>query len=234
MTSVVAPAGWELAQRTRIRAFRAEGHLLIVAEGELPTPGYEVDIAVSPLRIFPQQFNLLRRARPGIWAQVITPYRYGEVVGFPVDRPVVTVHHAEGHDAVEIQQCGDDLREFTVAVTGSPHLPCPPDAQQATGFSRNLSFDEAFVKALASLPPVELSTPDALTRIQVLEVGALFGGVAGFRDLFVRIARLSAPTPGVVSGYATAGERLGGGDRAEHDGDWGAGDGHHRQGCRRL
>jgi hypothetical protein len=189
MTTVLAGPGVELAQRTAIRAFRAGRYVLIVAQGDLPTPGYDVDIAPSPLRIFPQQFNLLRRERPGIWPQIVTPYRYGEAVVFPDDQPVVTVHHADGQDRVPIEQCGDELRDFAAAVSGSPDLPCPAGAVQATGFSRNLSFDEAFSDALAGLPPVE--TPDALTRIRVLEVGALLGGIAGFRDLFVRVCRLS-------------------------------------------
>jgi hypothetical protein len=181
--------GWELAERSRIRAFRAGGHVLIVAEGDVPTPGHEVDIVQSPLKIFPPQFNLLRRGRPGIWPDVVTPYTYGEVVPFPADQPAVTVHHADGQDRVDIEECGDDLREFAAAVAGSPDLPCPSGAEQATGFSRSLSFDDAFASALASLPPVDLPFPDALIRVRVLEVGGLFGGFAGFNDLFVRICR---------------------------------------------
>ncbi len=181
--------GWELAQRSRIRAFRAGGHVLVVAEGNVPTPGYEVDIVQSPLKIFPPQFNLLHRQRPGIWPTVITPYTYGEIVPFPADQPAVTVHHADGQDRVDIERCGDDLREFAEAVAGSPDLPCPPGAEQGTGFSRSLSFDEAFAAALASLPPVDPPFPDALTRVRVLEVGGLFGGFPGFHDLFVRICR---------------------------------------------
>jgi len=48
----------QLAQRTLLRAFRAGEYVLILAEGELPTPGFEVDIEQSPLRIVPPQFNL--------------------------------------------------------------------------------------------------------------------------------------------------------------------------------
>jgi hypothetical protein len=62
---------------------------------------------------------------------------------------------------------------------------------QATGFSANRSFDEAFANAVASLPPFQPTTPDALDRIEVLEIGALFGGIAGFRHLFVRVCRRS-------------------------------------------
>ena len=155
----------------------------------MPTPYHEVDIVQSPLKISPPQFSLLHRQRPGIRPDVITPYTRGEAVPFPADQPAVTVHHADGQDWVDIDGCGDDLRGFAEAVAGSPDLPCPPGAEQGTGFSRSLSFDEAFAAALASLPPVEPPFPDALTRIRVLEVGGLFGGFAGFRDLFVRICR---------------------------------------------
>ena len=192
MTTIVSAGtttDWELAERSRVRAFRAGRYVLIVGEGDLPDPGYEVDIVQNPIRISPPQFNLVRRQRPGFWPPVTTPYRYGEVVPYPEDQPVVTVHHADGQDRVDIEECGNDLREFETAVAGSPDLPCPSGAEQATGFSRNLSFDEAFANAVASLPPVDPPFPDALTRIRVLEVGGLFGGFAGFRDLFVRICR---------------------------------------------
>jgi len=189
MTTVLAGPGVELAQRRSIRAFRSGQYVLIVAEGEVPTPGFEVEIVESPLRIFPQQYNLLRRERPGIWPQVVTPYRVGKVVVFPADQPVVTVHHADGDDRVTIEECGDELREFAAAVSVGHDTASPAGAVHATGFSRNLSFDEAFADALAGLPPVEPPFPDALTRVEVLEIGALFGGIAGFRDLFVRIRR---------------------------------------------
>ena len=96
-------ANCQLAQRTLLRAFRAGKYVLIVAEGELPTPGFDVDIEQSPLRIFPPQFNLLQCPRPGIWPQVITPYCYAESVPFPADQEAVTVHHAEGSDKVSIE-----------------------------------------------------------------------------------------------------------------------------------
>ncbi|MGH3871789.1 MAG: hypothetical protein ACRDSR_09815 [Pseudonocardiaceae bacterium] len=179
----------ELAQRTSIRAFRVQQYVLIIVEGELPTPGFDVDITQSPLLIFPPQFNLLRCPRPGIWPQVITPYHYAETVPFPADQPTVTIHHADGSDQVDIEPFGKELAQFARAVSGNAERPCPEGADQATGFSRNLSFDEAFANALANLPPVESPGADILTRVQVLEIGGLFGGIAGFRDLFVRICR---------------------------------------------
>ena len=43
----------ELAARTRIRAVRVDQNLLLIAEGELPSPGFQVDIRQDPRRIFP-------------------------------------------------------------------------------------------------------------------------------------------------------------------------------------
>ncbi|MGH3777405.1 MAG: hypothetical protein ACRDRR_17050 [Pseudonocardiaceae bacterium] len=179
----------ELAQRTRIRAFRAQQYVLIIAEGELPTPGFTVDIAQSPLLIFPQQFNLLRCPRPGIWPQVITPYRYAESVRFPADQPAVTVHHADGTDQVDIEKCGPRLADYERVMSGDAARTGTEGADHATGFSKNLSFDEAFANARADLPPVKSPVADGLEQIQVVEIGALFGGIAGFHDLFVRICR---------------------------------------------
>jgi hypothetical protein len=59
----------------------------------------------------------------------------------------------------------------------------------ATGFSKKLSFDEAFADALAKLPSVTHPHPDTLESLRVVEIGALFGGIAGFRDLYVRVCR---------------------------------------------
>jgi hypothetical protein len=181
---------WELAQRKSISAFRVDRYVLIVAEGELPTPGFDVDIVQDPRKIFPPQFDLLRRRRPGIFPAVITPYRYAETVLFPPDRPVVTVHHADGSDEVTIAECPTELAQYQRAIVGHPDRPCPPGSVQATGFSANRSFDEAFANAVAALPPFE-GPPDALDRVEVLEVGGLFGGFAGFNHLFVRVCRVA-------------------------------------------
>ena len=180
----------ELARRTSIRAFRAApNQVLVVAEGDLPSPGYRVDIQQSPLKIFPPQFNLVRCPLPGFWIQVITPFKYSETVRYPQDQSVITVHHADGADEVKIEECGRELSGYVQAMTGDSARPCPPGADEATGFSRNLSFEEAFSDALSKLPPLEPNGADQLERVEVLEIGGLFGGIAGFRDLFVRVCR---------------------------------------------
>jgi hypothetical protein len=181
--------GCELAARSGIRAFRIDDSVLLVAEGELPTLGFRVDIQQDPRRIFPPQFDLLRCQLPGIFPQVITPFRYAETLRFPADQATVTVHHADGADQVPIQEYGQELSTYAEVIRGTPDPPCPAGADQAVGFSKNLSFDEAFAQALANLPPLEVPGADILARVQVVEIGGLFGGIAGFRDLFVRVCR---------------------------------------------
>lgn len=183
------PVTCQLARRNQIRAFRVEKYVLILAEGELPTPGFDVDITQSLLKIFPPQFDLVQCPRPGIFPQVITPYRYAESVLFPVDHDTVTVHHAEGSDVVKIEEVSAELAGYSQAIRGEERRSGPSGADEATGFSKKLSFDEAFANAVDNLPPIEPPVADALSRVQVLEIGALFGGIAGFHDLFVRISR---------------------------------------------
>lgn len=184
-----APTTWQLAKRSSIRAFRAGSYILIVAEGELPNPGYEVDIQRSLLLIYPPQFLLLWRQRPGIWPQHVVPYRYGEVFRYPTDQARVTVHHADGQDQVEIQPVLPELAQFEAMVADRPQEAAAPGANEAVGTSNNLMFDEAFADALNNLPPYDPPHSDPLENIDVVETGALFGGIAGFHHLFVRVRR---------------------------------------------
>ncbi|MGR6963368.1 hypothetical protein ACU610_02760 [Geodermatophilus sp. URMC 61] len=194
MTEVSAPASpttWHLARRSRIRAFRAGPFILILAEGQLPNPGYEVDIQRSPLLIFPPQFNLLWRQRPGIWPTVVVPYRHCEVFRYPVDQPTVTVHHADGQDQVEIQPIGAELAQFGAMVSDrSTDEGSAPGGEEAIGMSANLKFDEAFANALDNLPPFDPPYPDALARVDVVDTAGLFGGLPGFHHLVVRVRRV--------------------------------------------
>lgn len=175
------PVTCELARRTRIRAFRARQYVLIIAEGELPTPGIDVHIIPSPVETSPTQFTVTCCPHPGIRRQRVTPYRETITVRFPEDQPTVTVHHAEGTDQVDIEKCGEELSFYLRAIGDN--------AEEATGFSKKLSFEEAFANARTNLPPAQSPVADSLERIQVLEIGALFGSIAGFHDMFVRICR---------------------------------------------
>lgn len=175
-------ASCELAARSSIRIRQCDGNILICAEGDLPSPGFDVAIEQSPLRIFPPQYNIIRCRRPGVFPEVITPYRICRSFPLGDKVPEITVHHAEGSDKVEVQPCDDDYSgyEQSCRYGDDEHGGIP-----ATGRSAALSFDQAFADALAQLPPSPVA--DGQTRVKVTEIGGLFGGIAGFHELFVKI-----------------------------------------------
>jgi hypothetical protein len=182
----VIEATEQLAKRRTIRAFRLGRYILIVAEGDLPSPAYEADIEPSPLKIFPQQYNLVQRLRAGNWLQVVVPYVHAELFAYPKDQCVVTVHHADGTDEVDIEESVTGLGQFAELVARDSHE-LTSRVSESTGTSPSLKFDEAFKNALANLPVYPPSHPDELTHVEVLETGGLFGGFAGFHHLYVRI-----------------------------------------------
>lgn len=244
------------AERTAIHAFYSHSQLLIVAEGELPSPEFEIDIshASSDEERGLPAFHLTRRPRPGVVdpPQTRTPFRYGEI--FSIGRPpeIVLVSHASGQDEVQVEFTRKDLVDIVLSLSGGdvelnlpdpthehehgPIPPPPPHApplagepaaapahghgltpgltpglapaltrpltghekagilsdiavryRESVGYSNKLSFDEAFADAIKKLPPAAVKFSDMLETVEVVHIGASFGGIAGFRRLEVRI-----------------------------------------------
>lgn len=180
-----------LAQRTKIESYRFLDHLVVVVEGQLPNPGYDVDIEQRPSHDGLTSFQVVRRARPGMWPQVVTPFRYGELFEVESVPNEIEVVHAEGADRVPVRT--DRVGLADPALQGQPSVeqqePSGPVVHSATGFSPALSFDEAFADALQNLPTHEHVHPDEMARVRVEEIGALFGGIAGFHQLYVKVRR---------------------------------------------
>jgi len=234
------------AERTAIHAFYSHSQLLIVAEGDLPSPEFEIDISQVPTdeeRGTPT-FQLTRRPRPGVMdpPQIRTPFRYGEI--FSIGRPpeIVLVRHSTGYDEVNVEFTREDLVDIVLSLSGGdvevslpdaahehgPIPPPPPHApplegeqqsepqqppqqapvltrpltghekagilsdiavryRESVGYSNKLSFDEAFADAIKKLPPASVKFSDMLETVEVVQVGASFGGIAGFHRLEVRI-----------------------------------------------
>lgn len=180
----------ELAETSTVRAFRCGRNVLIVADGQLPSPGYEAKIVQRPERIFPPWYSVLRCALPGFWPQIVVPYKVSLTVPYPEDVDTVRVFHAGGEDDVTIEPCGDELAAYASVVSAaSGDELVAAGGDEATGFSKKLSFDDAFGDALSKLPPIATVHPDQMERVVVEEIGGLFGGIAGFHDLYVRISR---------------------------------------------
>jgi len=240
----------DYAVRTAIHAFYSHSQLLIVAEGELPSPEFEIDISqlVTEESSIPT-FQLTRRPRPGTEGSPLakTPFRYGEI--FSIGRPPenVLVRHASGFDEVSVEFTRQDLVDIVLSLSagdvevslpdaaqeddhgplppppphappleghaqghGQGHAPRPDEApvmsrpltsnekagiladisvryRESIGYSNKLSFDEAFADAIKKLPSASVKFPDMLETIEVVQVGASFGGIAGFHRLEVRI-----------------------------------------------
>lgn len=240
----------DYATRTAIHAFYSHSQLLIVAEGELPSPEYEIDISQSPTDQGVPTFHLTRRPRPTATDAVQpTPFRYGEI--FSIGRPpeIVLVRHSVGFDEVRVEFTRKDLVDIVLSLSGgsievaladpepdddvlppppphaapiaddpaathtttNPSSPTPLDQtpvhtrpltgsekagiladiavryRESVGYSNKLSFDEAFADALKKLPPASVKFADMLETVEVVHIGASFGGIAGFHRLEVRI-----------------------------------------------
>ena len=65
---------------------------------------------------------------------------------------------------------------------------------RATGASQTFCFDEAFEDALRQLPPFNgANTQAALPLVDIVAMGALYGGFSGFSRLFLRVEARPSP-----------------------------------------
>jgi hypothetical protein len=165
-------------------AFVTRGGLLIRVRGTLPDPCWDVTVELSPLDIFPPQFAVSGVRTSPICAQVETPYEASQVFPFGAAPETVTIHHAGGEAEVTVQGLPDDAPPAWRPAAG-------PDTEpdEAVGLSRSMSFDEAFANAVAQLGGDPAPHPDAMTTVTVTEIGAWYGGIAGFNHMVVRVRR---------------------------------------------
>lgn len=179
----------QLATTTEVRALQVGEHLVVAVEVELPTPGWDVEIQQSLLDVEPPGFTVLQCMRPGAWPRVVDRRRASEVfrVGTRRDE-VVVADAADQQRRVPVE----DLFEVEPGMAARL-APPPPDDEgaeaEAVGMSRNLSFDEAFADAIRNLGGPMSMHPDELTTVSVVDISAMFGGIAGFHHLVVRVRR---------------------------------------------
>ena len=102
------PAGWELVPTATCSASQIPTQVVIKARGESPTAGYEVKLIQSPLRIWPPQWMLARKAPEGAVAQVITPFEVtASFSSGPDTVKTVVVTDAGGRHEVTVDQARD-------------------------------------------------------------------------------------------------------------------------------
>ncbi|MGB1016679.1 MAG: hypothetical protein ACPG4T_21250 [Nannocystaceae bacterium] len=107
----------ELATRTSVTAYYSRSQLLIIAEGKLPTPDWEIDISQDHSRTDLPTFVLTRRPRPGDTSTDETPFRYGEI--FTIGRPpdYIMLRHVDGTDKVNVEFTRDDLVDIVLSLS---------------------------------------------------------------------------------------------------------------------
>lgn len=169
------------ASRSAIRAFSYPGHLVVAAEGEIPTPCYQVEVdRIVAKRGAAAEYSLKQCLDPRARCiQVVTPYQVSQVFAEQHVPDEITVHHADGSDRVPVEPFEEpvaaaELAEATIGGT-------------AIGYSDNLSFQEAFAHAVAQIPMPRMV--DAFLRVKVEEIGGEFGGIAGLHHLYVKVRK---------------------------------------------
>lgn len=111
----------ELSTRESIQAFYSDGGILLIrAQGELPTPCYEVDIDRNLLPVEPPEFLLKRCPTAPVCIQVVTPFDYAEIFHVGERPKEVIVHHAEGKDRVPVEDLSEGNVPLAVEVARRP------------------------------------------------------------------------------------------------------------------
>ena len=181
------------ARTTEIRALQVGEHLVVAVAVELPTPGFDVEIQQAMTDVEPPSFAVLRCARPGAWPRVVDQRREAAVFRVGTRRDEVVVgDEADPERRVPVEDLFDVEPGAAARLAPSPAPAEEAVEDEAVGMSPNLSFDEAFADAIAKLGGggrVPALIPDDLQTVTVVDVSALFGGIAGFHHLVVRVRR---------------------------------------------
>lgn len=87
-------------------------------------------------------------------------------------RPCIWVRHMHGTDRITVES-------LSPRKTGATSI--------ATGISADFQVDEAFADALRQLPILPGASGRSIPAIDVVALGAIYGGFSGFSRLFLRL-----------------------------------------------
>jgi hypothetical protein len=106
-------SNWEPAVTKEVLAFQFGNTLVIVAKGDKPTPCFEVEVVMSPIKIFPPEYAVLWRQKPGtvLCPQVVVPYEARGIFQQPYHE-FVTVHTKAGAQKVRVKILKTPLDEY--------------------------------------------------------------------------------------------------------------------------
>ena len=178
----------ELADVGQATATWTEGQLRIQVVGEVHDTCWTVEIEQSPLDVWPPEFAVNRRRTSYICTPVVTRYLVAESFAFGTRPDSICLHHAGGETNVPVE---DGERPDLSRLLGDGE----GGFDEAEGRSRRrFSFDEAFTNAVEALPSRPSGIPDWMDSVVVTQIHAELGGIAGSRDLVVRVRRAHPPS----------------------------------------
>jgi hypothetical protein len=120
-----------------------------------------------------------------------------EPIAAAAKHPYITIMHRDGSDLVKVESINSHSANtpITRLVEPTTEIKAAEDREviaSAIGFSQNFSLDEAFKDALQKLNARPLSdTNRELSMIDVVSMGAAYGGFSGFNRLFVKVEQSS-------------------------------------------
>jgi hypothetical protein len=178
----------QLAQVKSARGYEVGNYLLLQIAGEKPSPCYEVDIAESPIDIFPPEFSAaLKRDPDAICPAVVVPYDRTEVFAVAnLGGKSVQLHTGGGTIEVEVQKVDEAPEGAGVEGASSVDDVIGPPAE-AVGYSDKWDLKEAMEDAIEQLPKRGGNIPDWLDQYEVVSIEAEIGGLAAFHHLKVRV-----------------------------------------------
>jgi hypothetical protein len=159
-----------LALRDSIRIFEVANQLVAIVVGNKPTgcPGPRLCKARAGCFDLACECGFDCRGPAAERYFIVQPIQAFLKVG------EIRVRHADGIDSHRIQNVDSQSEMLAERSEMTPIL----------GFSQNFSLEAAFKDALKKLDPSGLKEP---SLVEVVSLGALYGGFSGFSRMFVRV-----------------------------------------------
>ena len=156
-----------LATVDQARIFYLLGQHVIAIAGQQPS-GSRVELQESKTHDVPA-LAILLHAGSGCSAVAESYYLVEPVLGRGPILSSIALSHAGGSNLIPVEpmNCG---------------------ATRVIGSSPSFRFDDAFEGALRQLPPFRESAPgQAIPLVDIVAMGAIYGGFSGFSRLFVQL-----------------------------------------------
>jgi hypothetical protein len=186
---------WQPASRELVRIFYAHNQHIAVVTGKKPRHCAAVDLIRSSRQSDLPTFSIIRsvsrESEPSVEATADRYYLVKPLLPGPA-RAHINVRHLGGIERVTVETLSTTGKE-THAKRPIPTIARrKDDVESALGYSQNFSVDEAFNDALSHLPMLGDRRNNRPTLVDVVSMGAIYGGFSGFSRLFVKIEQSAA------------------------------------------